>query len=71
VLGGDGFGGFSAATGTSSNLFFLQQDAYGERFFVVGSNRFEKFINGDRLIAGLEKFLQLSFGIGLFGKLFG
>jgi len=57
VLGGDGFGGFSAAAGTSSNLFFLQQDAHGERFFVVGSDGFEEFVNGDRQIAGLEKFL--------------
>ena len=37
---------------------------------MVGPHRLNEIINGDGLVTGLEEFLELAFGVSLFGQLF-
>ena len=67
---GGGFGRFTAAAGSATNLFFLKKYTNCKYFFVVGSHRLNEIINGDGLVTGLEELLELAFGVGLFGQLF-
>ena len=69
--GGGGFSRFATAARASPDFFLIHQNANGKNLFMIWANRLKQFINGHWLIAGLEKFLELPLGVGLFGDLFG
>lgn len=70
IGGGIGLSRFATAPGASANLFLGKKNADGEDFFMIRTDRLDEVIKRNGLVAGLEAFLELPFGVGLFGQFF-